>query len=694
MVPSARNHIYRLALLLVVAIAGLLWIKGWFVPAGWDTQNWYRSGALEDLRQQATVYGSNSICMTACHDKTRKNHAAIGAMMASSVHHGLSCESCHGPLHEGEHKTAAAQVARDSRLCLRCHDAVAARPRQVGLFSESFMAHQTLDVKKDGNCMQCHDPHSPRPKQVAVKGESKAWLPSVLAVTEGCDSCHKPGVPFMPLIAGQPEAYLRTVMLQQRDGSRKSFVMGDLLKGYSNEKVATLSRYYASAGWTSANEETDPDLVKAGEALHQRGCAGCHGEDGRAASGMAPRLAGQSMSYLKAQLKAYLDPKTRLPNEVMRTIVRGLSAKDVDALAHYYAAEPVTRVQAADLNAVIAGCNSCHRPGFSDMPLIAGQPEEYLRVVMLQHRDGSRSAKVMGDILENYSDQRIRELARSYARSGWVSAKQKVDPGLIKEGAVLHQSRCAGCHGPDGSKAEGMTPRLAGQPVGYTETQLRSFQDQGMKLPNEMMRTLAKGLSAHDIRALAHFYAANSPAPAPKPPAEAAAPAAVNVDVSALTPGCDDCHHPGGKPRMPLIAGQPEEYLRAIMREQRDGVRDAPLMADLLKGHTDQQIDALASHYARQKWAPAPAKIDEATVKAGAAVHKERCAGCHGPRGLKAEGMTPRLAGQNAAFLEEELKRYRDPGVKRPHALMRSLAQMLKPDQAKALAGYYAAQSD
>jgi cytochrome c553 len=220
-----------------------------------------------------------------------------------------------------------------------------------------------------------------------------------------------------------------------------------------------------------------------------------------------------------------------------------------------------------------------------------------------------------------------------------------------------------------------------------------------VKQPNEMMRTIVKGLSAHEIQALAQYYAANVPAPTPKPaaPAEAAAPeapATPGADVSGMTAGCDGCHRPGGAPGTPLIAGQPQQYLATVMREIRDGVRDSPLMAGLLKGHADQQIDALASHYARQKWVAGPAKIDEATVKAGATLHEERCAGCHGPRGLKAEGMTPRLAGQDAAFLEAELNRYRDPGVKRPNPMMRSLAQMLKPDQVKNLAGYYAVQSE
>jgi len=697
MVPSPRNHIYRLALLLVVAIAGFLWIKGWFVPHGWDEQRWFRSGALEELKHQPIVFGGNKACTEGCHGKTSKDHAAIGRMLSAGVHANLGCESCHGPLYEGEHqKTAAAQIHRDSGLCLRCHDSVAARPLKVGLFSESLMAHQALDVKRDSNCTQCHDPHAPREKAItADDGQTaNALLPSVMALAGGgCNSCHKPGVPYMPLIAGQPEEYLKVVMQQHRDGSRKSLVMGDLLKGYSNEQIANLAQYYAAAGWTSAREKTNAELVNTGAALHQRRCAGCHGTDGSRSGGMTPRLAGQTMSHIKAQLNSYLDPRTKLPNELMSIIAKGLSPSDIDALAHFYAAEPVPQPQAEDLRNLTAGCNSCHQPGFRDMPLIAGQPEEYLRVIMLQYRDGSRSSRVMGGLLKTYSTEVIRGLARHYAQSEWISTREKTDATLMKAGATLHASGCAGCHGRDGRTAQGMTPRLAGQPAGYIEAQLKGYQDPKTRLPDRMMRALSTSLSANDIRALAQFYAANTLKPAA--PAEAATPSAVNVDVSTLTPECDDCHHPGGKPRMPLIAGQPEEYLRVVMREQRDRVRHSPVMADHLKDYSDEQIAALAGHYARQKWVSAPQdKKDEAAVKAGAAVHQRRCAGCHGPQGLKAEGMTPRLAGQNARFLEAELTIYRDPSVKRPHAMMRLLSQALKPEEVSALAAYYSSKME
>jgi sulfide dehydrogenase cytochrome subunit len=692
--PSPRNHLYRLALLLIVAVAGFIWIKGWFVPAGWDHEKWFRTGALEELKQQPIMFSGNRTCTEGCHGKTKKDHRAIGYTLAGGVHMNLGCESCHGPLYQtGHDRLAAAQIPRDSGLCLRCHDAVAARPRTVGLFSESLMAHQALDVKRNSNCVQCHDPHAPR-KRTATPARGQADTPadaSVIALAEGaCNSCHRAGVPFMPLIAGQPEAYLKTIMRQHRDGTRHSLVMGDLLKAYSNENIDALAKYYANANWISSGEMTHPDLVNAGAELHQRRCAGCHGADGRKAVGMTPRLAGQTISYTMTQLNSFLDPKTPLPNEVMRMVLKGLSPRDVEALAHFYAAEPKSTQQGEDLESVIASCNTCHRPGFLDMPLIAGQPERYLRTVMQQQRDGSRSTQVMADLLKNYSDQKIAALARHYASSRWVSAQEKTNAAWVKAGAALHQSGCAGCHGPDGRKAEGMTPRLAGQPAGLIQSMLNDYKNPRIKQPSQVMRTAVATLSSDDIRALAHYYASNPETP-PAATAEAAAPVSL-VDVSGIIASCDRCH--ASSETDPLIGGQPEEYLKTVMLQFLDGTRDGPSMNKIMKKYDANQVASLARHYAQQKWTSAKSATKPDLVSRGKALHDARCGSCHANGGRKSSGNTPRIAGQPLEFIESEIKRYQDPTVKLPDRFMRSAVQSLSSEEVSALANYYASQGN
>lgn len=694
MVPSPRNHLYRLALLLILAIAGFVWIKGWFVPAGWDEEKWFRTGALEELKQQPIMFGGNRTCTEGCHGKTRKDHRAVGYSLATGVHMNLGCESCHGPLYKSGHdQLAAAQIPRDSGLCLRCHDDVPARPRMVGLFSESLMAHQALDVKRDSNCIQCHDPHAPRKRAVTTeRGQADAAMfASVMTLAEGaCNSCHRPGVPFMPMIAGQPEPYLKAIMQQHRDGKRHSLVMGDLLKDYSNENIDALAKYYANANWISSGEGTHPELVSEGAVLHQRRCAGCHGPDGRKAVGMTPRLAGQTISYTMAQLNGFLNPKTRLPNEVMRIVVKGLSPRDVEALAHFYAAEPKSTQQGEDLESVIASCDSCHRPGFLDMPLIAGQPESYLRTVMQHQRDGVRSTQVMADLLKNFSDQKIAALARHYAGSRWVSTQERTNAAWVKAGAALHQSGCAGCHGPEGRRAEGMTPRLAGQPAAFIESMLNDYKNPRIRQPSQVMRTAVAALSTDDMRALAHYYASN-PESRPIAPAEAAAPAAL-VDVSGIVTRCDGCH--ADSETDPLIGGQPEEYLKTVMLQFLDGTRDGPSMNKIMKKYDADQIASLARHYAQKKWVSAKASTKPELVSRGKTLHDARCASCHANGGRKAAGNMPRIAGQPVEFIESEIKRYQDPAAKLPDRFMRSAVQSLSAEEVSALANYYASQGN
>ncbi len=70
---------------------------------------------------------------------------------------------------------------------------------------------------------------------------------------------------------------------------------------------------------------------------------------------------------------------------------------------------------------------------------------------------------------------------------------------------------------------------------------------------------------------------------------------------------CTNCHGTNGHSvgGMPSLAGQDREYLARQMREFRDGKRPATVMHQLTRGLTDEQIDAVAAHFAAIKSAPA-----------------------------------------------------------------------------------------
>ncbi|ORE98220.1 cytochrome c [Aurantimonas sp. 22II-16-19i] len=74
--------------------------------------------------------------------------------------------------------------------------------------------------------------------------------------------------------------------------------------------------------------------AKAGE------CTPCHGANGLAVAPDAPNLAGDSVYYLTAQLKAFRGGERR--HEQMSIIAKGLSDEDIADLAAWFSAIAVT----------------------------------------------------------------------------------------------------------------------------------------------------------------------------------------------------------------------------------------------------------------------------------------------------------------------------------------------------------------
>ena len=73
---------------------------------------------------------------------------------------------------------------------------------------------------------------------------------------------------------------------------------------------------------------------------------------------------------------------------------------------------------------------------------------------------------------------------------------------------------------------------------------------------------------------------------------------------AARAAACLECHGSGSKPAqagVPVLAGQHHEYLVLQMFYLREGLRDVPQMAGVLKGYTDRDLEDVAAHFARQK---------------------------------------------------------------------------------------------
>src|SRR5512142_934728 len=83
--------------------------------------------------------------------------------------------------------------------------------------------------------------------------------------------------------------------------------------------------------------------------------------------------------------------------------------------------------------------------------------------------------------------------------------------------------------------------------------------------------------------------------------------AAARPDIEPLARTCNNCHGVGGVSiglSMPSIGGLPQDYLRRIMKQWKYGERDSITMGRIVKGFSDDEIDALAAYFGKQRWTP------------------------------------------------------------------------------------------
>ncbi len=156
-------------------------------------------------------------------------------------------------------------------------------------------------------------------------------------------------------------------------------------------------------------------------------CVNCHGPQGNSQSPRIPSLAGQPRIFLENQLVLIREGLRDIP--AMRGTLDGLDdAALIELAKHFSAQTPTPLAAASDAARYQRGrelasaslCGSCHLPQYSgrdQVPRLAGQPEVYLREVMLEYRDkpGPGRDTVMTNALRGMSDAQLDELAHFLA---------------------------------------------------------------------------------------------------------------------------------------------------------------------------------------------------------------------------------------------------------------------------------------
>ncbi len=177
---------------------------------------------------------------------------------------------------------------------------------------------------------------------------------------------------------------------------------------------------------------------------------------------------------------------------------------------------------------------------------------------------------------------------------------------------------------------------------------------------------------------------------------------------------CAACHGQDGNKTLtgtyPKLAGQGEEYLVKQLENFKSGTRENAVMQGQVAGMSEQDMQDVAAYYA--SLTPEAGQASADWVEQGEKLYRggdmangiPACSGCHGPAGQGIDAAKyPHLAGQNAQYVEDQLKAFRAAGrndlgdgiIKRTNdsdndapGMMQTVAAKMTDTQIKAVASF------
>jgi cytochrome c553 len=240
------------------------------------------------------------------------------------------------------------------------------------------------------------------------------------ALAAGCAKCHAEDgnstIAGIPSLAGQHAQYLVVAIQEYLGNERKAAPMHALLPSLSRVDKESLALYFASQT-PAARKPPEFGDAAAGEPLSAV-CGGCHGPGGVSVDTATPILAGQDPRYLVQAIKAYRTTRLR---ETMRVYVSGLSEREIENIAAFYAVQKPKPAEKGEtlLQDLTDKCNRCHGAEAQNaslpIPKIAGQDRDYLRLALRAYRDDRRESTAMHKMSLPYADAVIDAIASYYA---------------------------------------------------------------------------------------------------------------------------------------------------------------------------------------------------------------------------------------------------------------------------------------
>ena len=169
-------------------------------------------------------------------------------------------------------------------------------------------------------------------------------------------------------------------------------------------------------------------------------------------------------------------------------------------------------VLAADVKERAETCKACHGDNavsqMENIPSLAGQLDQYIQWQLVYFRSGARKNEQMQPIVEEMTNEDVRNLGAYFAAVEPFKAEKDDNPDMSAKGKQAAAGRrCASCHGDDfaGTKA---VARIAGQREDYLVKALMDYKtSQRVGGGQAAMADVAYSLSEEEITALAHYLA-------------------------------------------------------------------------------------------------------------------------------------------------------------------------------------------
>ena len=160
---------------------------------------------------------------------------------------------------------------------------------------------------------------------------------------------------------------------------------------------------------------------------------------------------------------------------------------------------------------------------------------------------------------------------------------------------------------------------------------------------------------------------------------------------------CFLCHGSDGESAsevFPRLAGQNAEYIAKQLENFKNGMRKSTAMASMVSSLSPEDMAALGRFYASRPPHKEAAK-DAQLAGVGQYIYQvgnkwsgvPACASCHGKDGAGSNAL-PRLAGQFAAYTENQLKQFNQRERNNDNAVMHTVVEKMTALEMAAVAEY------